>query len=62
MSNRKRQYGIRWPTGNVFPYPSRHVAARILREDGRRLGVLVVREGDPDRPEWEWTPWAEVTD
>lgn len=55
---RDSQYGVRWPTGSVFAFPSREAAEDALREDGRDVGVLVVCEYEPgtDRS----TEWREV--
>jgi len=55
---RDSQYGIRWPTGSVFAFPSRKATEDALCEDGRGIGVLVVYEYEPgtDRS----TEWKEV--
>ena len=55
---RDSQYGIRWPTGSVFAFPSREAAEGALREDGRGVGVLVVHEYEPGTS--NSTEWAEV--
>jgi hypothetical protein len=54
------QYGIRWPTGSVFPFHSREDAETALREDGRGVGVLVVHEYEPGTA--NATGWREVED
>lgn len=53
-----QQYGIRWPTGVVFPFISREAAEASLVEDGRGVGVLVVHEYEPGTP--NATEWREV--
>lgn len=52
------QYGVRWPTGAVFPHPSREAAENALQEDGRGIGVLVVMEYVPGTS--NCTEWREV--
>jgi hypothetical protein len=51
----EQQYGIRWPTGVVFAFPSRREAEAELAEDGRGIGELVVHEyerGTSNSTEW----------
>lgn len=55
---RDTQYGIRWPTGSVFAFPSRSAAEDALREDGRGIGVLVAHEYEPSTSSSE--DWHEV--
>lgn len=52
------QYGVRWPTGSVFCYSSRNAAEGALDKDGRNVGVLVVRDYEPDTS--NCTDWREV--
>ena len=44
---RDTQYGVRWPTGTVFPFRSRRDAEDALCEDGRNVGALVACEYAP---------------
>jgi len=53
-----QQYGIRWPSGVVFPFTSREAAEASLREDGRGVGVLVVHDIEPGTP--NCTEWREA--
>ena len=60
-AKRGTQYGIRWPTGSVFAFPSREAAEAYLAANARLLGVLVVHEyepGTPDATEWREVPAA----
>jgi hypothetical protein len=52
------QYGIRWPAGSVFAFPSREHAEAALAVDGRGIGVLVVCEYKPHTP--SSTEWREA--
>ena len=52
------QYGIRWPTGSVFAFPSRDAAEAYLARNARLPGVLVVHEYEPGTP--NATEWREV--
>lgn len=52
------QFGIRWPTGSVFAYGSRQDAEKLLAEDGRGLGVLVVCDYEPGTS--NATEWREA--
>jgi len=60
-AKRGTQYGIRWPTGSVFAFPSREAAEEYLAANGRLLGVLVIHEyeaGTANATEWREVPAA----
>ena len=62
---RDSQYGVRWPTGSVFAFPSREAAEDALREDGRGIGVLVACEYEPGASrstDWEAVAILETSD
>ncbi len=60
-AKRGTQYGIRWPTGSVFAFPSREAAEAYLAANARLLGVLVIHEyeaGTANATEWREVPAA----
>jgi hypothetical protein len=55
----EEQYGIRWPTGATFSFPSRTAAEAALAADGRGVGFLVVHEferGTSNATKWRRVP------